>query len=295
VGAAFLQGGAVPLCGHFVGVDTKVLYNVCPSLSQQSFFQRKIRILASTTSDDDITEHDNEEVTGVTLKMAFDSSIPWGVADLSETKSERFTSQDSLDMVHRLRRESSAVLVGRGTVERDDCSLTVRRVELGDGKSQPVRVVIDPSLSLIGGRDYTLFKDGLPTIIYHQSTTSKAKGSDPVTLVGLSQSDFGDGSRSSISPSQVVKDLAARGLKHIMVEGGPATARAFLEARSVDRAIIVRAPIKFEIPEPARMDENTLKSAGLQMIGTAVMGGDNVEYWTRGGLPWPNSELSMWP
>ena len=40
---------------------------------------------------------------------------------------------------------------------------------------------------------------------------------------------------------------------------------------------------------PAQMDVNALKSAGLQMIGTAVMGGDNVEYWTRDGLPWPKS------
>ena len=34
-------------------------------------------------------------VTGVTLKMAFDQQ--WAVADMSETKSERFTSPASLD------------------------------------------------------------------------------------------------------------------------------------------------------------------------------------------------------
>jgi len=38
---------------------------------------------------------------------------------------------------------------------------------------------------------------------------------------------------------------------------------------------------------PAKMDVKTLNSAGLQMIGTAVMGGDTVEYWIRYGLPWP--------
>lgn len=251
--------------------------------------------IPASASGDDATEHHNKEVTGVTLKMAFDSSTAWGVADLSETKSERFTSQESLDMVHRLRRESSAVLVGRGTVERDDCSLTVRRVELGDGKSQPVRVVIDPSLSLIGG-DHTLLKDGLPTIVYHLQTDSlKAPNDVSVTLVRLSQSNFADGSRSLISPSQVVKDLTTRGLKHIMVEGGPATARAFLEARAVDRAILVKAPVEFEIPVPAHIDEKTMKSAGLKLIGDDVMGGDNIEYWTRNGLPWPDSVLPMWP
>lgn len=233
--------------------------------------------------------------------MAFDSSPAWGVADLSETKSERFTSPESLDMVHRLRRESAAVLVGRGTVEFDDCSLTVRRVELGDGKVQPVRVIIDPSLSLIRG-DFVILKDGLPTIIYHSQTGSIEKKvkttSGFVTLVGLGplpEDDAGDGGKSSISPVEVVKDLADRGLSHIMVEGGPATARAFLNAHAVDRAILVRAPIEFEIPVPAEMDECTLESAGLQMIGTSIMGGDSVEYWTRDGEPWPNPELSMWP
>lgn len=236
-----------------------------------------------------------EDVTGVTLKMAFDSSPVWGVADLSETKSERFTSPESLDMVHRLRRESCAVLVGRGTVERDDCSLTVRRVELKEGKDQPTRVIIDPSLRLTDG-DYTILKDGIPTIVYHlQTESSKASPNEDVAFVGLKQSSYADGSRSMISPSQVVKDLRKRGLNHIMVEGGPATARAFLDARLVDRAILVRAPIEFEIPVPAEMDTKAMNRAGLQLIGTSDMGGDTVEYWTRNGSSWPSEELSMWP
>ena len=179
-------------------------------------------------------------------------------------------------------------------MERDDCSLTVRRVELGDG-GQPVRVVIDPSLSLIG-KDCTLLNDGLPTIIYHlQSVTSKAiPPKDRVTLVGLAQSNFADG-RSLISPTQVVRYLSRRGLRHVMVEGGPATARSFLEECAVDRAILVRAPVEFEMPVPALIDEMTLKSARLQMIGMTKMGGDVVEYWTRDGLPWPTPELPMWP
>lgn len=297
-------------------LHTRILTEAHPSLSHvsqrkcwsesQTLFhcgrRRILNILASAKRGDETAITDIPNVTGVTLKMAFDSSPVWGVADLSETKSERFTSPDSLDMVHRLRRESSAVLVGRGTVEFDDCSLTVRRVELGEGKNQPVRVVLDPSLSLVGG-DYTLLKDGLPTIIYYLQTedtdeTLKATTkSDSVTLVRLRPSDVADddGGRSSISPSEVVRDLADRGLHHIMVEGGPATARAFLDAGVVDRAILVRAPIEFEIPVPALIDEHTLRSAGLNMIGTAAMGGDNVEYWTRDGLPWPNAELYLWP
>lgn len=281
--------------------------NLCSRSRHAPHVTHGEKLFASFEIDDDdiITSTHNEvKVTGVTLKMAFDSSPSWGVADLSETKSERFTSPESLDMVHRLRRESSAVLVGRGTVERDDCSLSVRRVELGDGQEQPVRVILDPSLSLMGG-DFVILKDGLQTIIYHVQNNMEESDEDVTTtviddavkLVGLKlvPSDLNDSPTYSLSPTEIVKDLASRGLHHIMVEGGPATAHAFLDARAVDRAILVRAPLEFEIPVPAKMDEETLKDAGLKMIGTSVMGGDVIEYWTREGLPWPNSKCSMWP
>lgn len=263
----------------------------------------------STSSDDEHKDQPNNNnivsVTGVTLKMAFDSSPVWGVADLSETKSERFTSPESLDMVHRLRRESSAVLVGRGTVEFDDCSLSVRRVELGEGQEQPVRVILDPSLSLVGG-DYAIFNDGLRTIVYYSQTTVQnddvslpsRSSDDCVTFVPLAPSEDAEKNNDilSLSPLQIIQDLSARGLTHIMVEGGPATARAFLHAGVVDRAILVRAPVEFQIPVPAQMDEDTMKATGLNLIGETEMGGDVVEYWTQEGLEWPNPEnLSSWP
>ena len=259
-------------------------------------------------------EHDNTDdvptVTGVTLKMAFDSSDSWGVADLSETRSERFTSSESLDMVHRLRSASDAILVGRGTVMRDDCTLTVRRgVVLGYGKDQPVRVVIDPSLTLLGdGGDerYAILNDGLSTIVYHRRRTAggesretKSPRSDRVTLVEIMRRDDNDNdieARSSyISPSDILDDLSSRGLRHVMVEGGPSTACAFLAERVVDRAIFVRAPILFDLPVPAGMDINSLAEAGLVLIGTTMSGGDVVEYWTMNGMPWPTPDLHMWP
>lgn len=81
-----------------------------------------------------------------------------------------------------------------------------------------------------------------------------------------------------------------------MVEGGPTTARAFLHAGVVDRAILIRAPLKFQIPVPAQMDESTMMIAGLNMVGKTEMGCDVVEYWTRDGMQWPNrNNLSSWP
>lgn len=50
-----------------------------------------------------------------------------------------------------------------------------------------------------------------------------------------------------------------RGVRHVLVEGGPTTARGFLSERLVDRAIIVRAPVEFAHPVPSNIDNETLK------------------------------------
>ena len=142
---------------------------------------------------------------GVTLKIAVD--LNGGVAELDTEASERFTSPTSLDMVHRLRRDCDAVLVGRGTVQADNPSLTVRRVqprfydeEEGTAQEtieetvgstevgvchesnqkgmfeqrpiQPLRVVLDPTFSLAleqfaNEKRYRIFDDGYPTVVYH--------------------------------------------------------------------------------------------------------------------------------
>jgi riboflavin biosynthesis pyrimidine reductase len=186
---------------------------------------------------------------GVTLKMAFDSSPVWGVADLSETKSERFTSPASLELVHRLRRLSDCVLVGKGTLDRDNCTLTVRRVPLTkDRPRQPIRVVLDPALTLVKNhpqRKYEIFQDGLATIVYYSSSsvfhdtynfltkeceikreqeayTAKI-WNENVTLIDASVLEVKSShveSRRYISPKQILQDLATRGVHHIMVEGG---------------------------------------------------------------------------
>ena len=169
--------------------------------------------------------------------MAFDQS--YAVADDSELKSGRFTCPSSLDLVHKLRRCSDAVLVGRGTVERDDCTLTVRRVALLEGMTeQPVRVVVDPGLKILqvgmttevdgdgddnGGGEkveckYSLLKDDLRTIVYHDESAAD-RGDDDVpflskmvTLASIKSTNDG-----TLSPTQILQDLQAKGISHVMV------------------------------------------------------------------------------
>lgn len=238
--------------------------------------------------------------TGVTLKIALDAT--GGAADLAEIKSERFTGPESLDMVHRLRRDSDAVLVGRGTVQADDCSLTVRRIPC---EKQPLRVVIDPRLSLLlesveEGKSYQLFEDGLQTAVYHSVRDvdeSSLNLLETVTLVYLPAVKH-DGIQSGeyVSVEAVVQDLADRfQVRHLMVEGGPATAKLFLEKRLVDRVVLVKAPLCFRKPLDAGITTGVLDKAGLELLGSVASGADEIECWSLSDKPWPTKDLGDWP
>ena len=147
---------------------------------------------SSSSSSSGVIKIKRSNAKGITIKIALDRN--GNVAPKLKKKkrlqitntdhnnknnnNERFTSSESLTMVHRLRRDSDAVLVGRGTVQVDDPSLTVRRVPpliqrrrrrripKGEPKQrnekeekveyeyqsniiQPLRVVLDPSLSIL--------------------------------------------------------------------------------------------------------------------------------------------------
>ena len=189
-----------------------------------------------------------------TLKIALDSN---GAVDDLGDKAERFTSPASLDAVHRLRRHCDAVLVGASTVARDDPSLTVRRVPLAPRTAQPLRVVLGRAPA-----DAGLLNDGLETVVF-------------------SKDDL-DGAGAAALPG-VLRALHQRGVRHLMVEGGPQTARYFLSAGLVDRAIVVRAPVAFaDEPVPSGITAATLRSAGLSFHSRRDVSGDDTHVWTRG-------------
>jgi riboflavin biosynthesis pyrimidine reductase len=330
---------------------------------QHCHLQHLLSSLLGSVNDNNNDDDDDKEVTGITLKIAVDS-VTGGVADLApkDNMSDRFTCPAALDMVHRLRRDCDAVLVGRGTVVADNPSLTVRRgfdcqndekEESSSRKSDlvhPLRVILDPGLSLLldrfnEGRLYQVFQDGLPTVVYHcvRDVDEDSLNLLPsVMLVQLSPNqvntlnkprfcaDIASGelrpppsstkeltattteavttkvveevvpppmTSMQMSVQQVWSDLSQRfDVKHLMVEGGPTTARAFLEAGLVDRVILVQANVGFQKPYLAKcMSNETFLEAGLVLQGTDTLGVDQVEYWTRPNTPWPSAKLNEWP
>jgi len=204
----------------------------------------------------------NEQLPIVTLKIALDEN---GAVDDLGITSKRFTSEQSLDAVHRLRRCSDAVLVGIGTVVRDDPSLTVRRVPLLEGREQPLRAVIDPSLKIEA--HCKVMRDGYKTVIFHSDSDevdkrriqliSELEATNQVSFIPTPTNQH-----RSLDLTSILGELSNLGVKELMLEGGPvsdgsmrsqpqhvctqATVKRFLQQKLVDRAIVIVAPIKFD-------------------------------------------------
>tara|TARA_B100000214_G_scaffold31767_1_gene20399 strand:- start:242 stop:1333 length:1092 start_codon:yes stop_codon:yes gene_type:complete len=206
----------------------------------------------------------------VTLKAAMDAN---GVVD-GEIPG-RFTSEESLDAVHRLRRHCDAILVGVNTIIRDNPALNVRRVPIGEGK-QPLRIVLDRNLRIPD--DVDVLTDGGDTILVHTQPTDRGvmlpSGTGGVDLVAL------------------LEHLGDRGIQELLVEGGPIVWKQFIEEGLVDRAIVIQSQTLLGEGPASGISDDKLNGAGLNLIEQTTWGDDSVHLWSRTGLPWP---MDLWP
>lgn len=141
--------------------------------------------------------------------------------------SPRITSGPANRLVHQLRAESDAILVGSRTANQDDPALNTRLVK---GPS-PLRIIVDPLGEL---RDeLRLLHDGLPNIIL--SNESKQVGNS--TYVQVSPSDD--------LYTQLDKTLLERDLVKILVEGGAHTLNELARSGRMDECIEITAPVNW--------------------------------------------------
>ena len=137
----------------------------------------------------------------------------------------------SMTMTHQLRADHDAILVGIGTVLSDNPSLTVRLVE---GKS-PQIVIVDgqlrtpPTAKVLAGR---------PWIMARRSATDAGA----LEQAGATIVRFDPTAESLIPLPELLNELAARGVKSLMVEGGATILRNFLTAGLVDAVVVTIAP-----------------------------------------------------
>ena len=120
------------------------------------------------------------------------------------------TSDEARADVHDLRARCGAIVVGTGTALADDPSLTTRHLDGSSREHQPLRVVV-------GERD-------LP------ATAKVRDGSAPTDQ--LTDRD----------PSAVLGELHTRGIRRVLLEGGPTVTAAWWRAGVIDEVVAYVAP-----------------------------------------------------
>lgn len=180
----------------------------------------------------------------VTLKLA--TSLDGRVA-AADGSSRWITSEASRRHAHGLRARVDALAVGTGTVAADDPSLTARTPSGDLAGHQPLRVVVGrrdvpPDAALLG------------------------RGGE---VVHVRTHDVG----------AVLAELVAREVRHLLVEGGPTLAAAFLRSGAVDEVHAYVAPVILGAGPPAVADLGlrtleealTLVTLSVEQLGPDVL------------------------
>ncbi|MBW8744421.1 MAG: bifunctional diaminohydroxyphosphoribosylaminopyrimidine deaminase/5-amino-6-(5-phosphoribosylamino)uracil reductase RibD [Sphingomonas sp.] len=194
----------------------------------------------------------------VTLKLALSLD---GMIARANGESQWITGAAARAHTHLERSRHEAILVGRGTWEKDQPRLDVRLAGLED--RSPRRLVLT-------------------------SSPQRKLGS-------ISQpSDFGEGpgDGSQLSLGRRVEGIADPreisglvGVDHLFVEGGAQTASAFLAEGLVDRLLLYRAPILIGAGKPALCDIGLASLADAhgrwRLTDSRMLGIDRLEVYER--------------
>ena len=146
----------------------------------------------------------------------------------------------------KLRAQCDAIIVGAETVRRDDPALTLRGPDIPAGKEQPWRVVLTRSGNLPA--DAQIFTDA------HRERT--------LVLRDLPLVD-------------VLKSLAARGVMHVLIEGGGNVLAQAFSARLVDEIVCYTAPLISGSGRPV-LDSAAFEggSVALRIVSAGMVGCD---------------------
>lgn len=199
----------------------------------------------------------------VTLKTA--TTLDGQVATASGD-SRWVTSPEARALVHRLRAEADAVLVGSGTARADDPALTVRDAPLADGQTQPLRVVLDRTGVL--PPTLRLFTDGAaPTLAVVAEDTEPAYADalrqSGGRVLGISERDGHldlGALLDCLGAGEGLPD-GARPVQSVLIEAGPGLATALLRQNLVDRVLWFVAPKLIGVGTPAVGDLGTERMA----------------------------------
>ncbi|MFY9992090.1 MAG: bifunctional diaminohydroxyphosphoribosylaminopyrimidine deaminase/5-amino-6-(5-phosphoribosylamino)uracil reductase RibD [Rhodoplanes sp.] len=216
----------------------------------------------------------------VLLKLAVSSD---GKVGLAGRRPVAITGEAARDVVHLLRAQHDAILIGIGTALADDPELTCRLP--GMAARSPVRVVLDTGLRL--PRESRLIRTARQAPVWvvagHAAPESlerdlRREGAEILRLGGAATLDLGE----------TLAALAQRGITRLMVEGGPRVAAAFMRADLIDDAILFCGNRAIGEDGIDALDGLPLaaltQSRAFEALSAGTIGCDRVETFSRASL-----------
>jgi GTP cyclohydrolase II len=200
------------------------------------------------------------------VTLTYAQSVDGCIAE-SQGQPLAISGPQSRAFTHQLRAAHDAILVGIGTVLTDDPRLTVRLVE---APRDPRPVVLDSRLRFPASA--RLLAGPGPWI-------ATAEDADPerqalLEAAGAKVLRLPLSSPGRIDLERLLAELAEKGVKSLMVEGGATVISSFLAARLVDHLVVTVAPMLVGgLPAVARKDRRNcpglprLRAARYRQLG----------------------------
>ncbi|MEJ2617522.1 MAG: bifunctional diaminohydroxyphosphoribosylaminopyrimidine deaminase/5-amino-6-(5-phosphoribosylamino)uracil reductase RibD [Ignavibacteriaceae bacterium] len=237
------------------GIDVKVgiMENECIELNR--FFFKYI----------------TEKIPYITLKAAL--TLDGRIADKSGD-SKWISSLDSRKFVHQLRASYDAVMVGYGTVKKDDPKLTVR---LSEGRN-PHRIILDTKLELNNKFNLLVHNKDRKLIIITSKRNAEKKGKIRKLLSHNAEIIFvKEDANGKLNLKNALKELAKINISSILVEGGREVYTSFIKKNLFDDIMLFVTPklMGCGIPLLGNINKGNIKKAlKLRVRDTERIGDD---------------------
>lgn len=201
------------------------------------------------------------------------------------TGASRYISgPETTTLAHEIRDHAEGILVGIGTVLRDDPELSCRL----PGGTSPVRIILDARLRMPVDSRIVETAGSIPTILCtsREALHTRAEAVRNLRDRGLEIIETPvEGGNLEIEP--LLETLLDHGVGTLFVEGGSRVLASFLAARAIDTMLFVMAPIVVGEGTPVFSPEEAHTATGgasaqpfagisLETMGLMTLGSDLV-------------------